>query len=277
MTGQAAANSDKLFVLLLRGTILTPLMARNALKSNVTWSSYPFLPPTGASGCLAELLGKTRWYESNSLGLDARRLEDLPDYQGTFALGAYPVQWQISRRHFRSHLGSIFNYEATIWSAGPNEGKKLAVVEEVLTDRLVLVIASKERAKLSALHGAVRGRLAPLAKKGSIQLEFLSEPEILDLKAGTATGYEKTLALMSATEMGSLPQRTFLPGQAFVHYVAVRSRPAANKQMEWDIMPSVWDEHLRFRPGVSAFIGAAGSRAVGISHQLWDRVSGGTA
>ncbi len=277
MTRLAEVNSDKLFVLLLRGTALTPLMARNALKSNVTWSSYPFLPPTGASGCLAGLLGKTRWYESNSLGLDARRLEDLPDYHGTFALGAYPVQWQISRRHFRGHLGSIFNYEATVWSAGRNEGKKLAVVEEVLTDVLVLVIASRERSKLLALHGAVRGRLGPLAKKGSIQLEYAPDPEILELKSDSATGREETLALMLATEIGSLPQRTFLPGQALVHYVPVRSRMLSNKQIEWDIMPSVWDEGLKFRRGVSIFSGFTGGRSVGVSHQLWDRISAGKA
>jgi len=270
-------NNDRLFVLLVRGTLFTPLMARNALKSNVTWCSYPFLPPTGASGCLAELLGETRWYEGNSLGLDARRLERLPAYQGVFALGAYPIQWQMSRRHFRAHLGSIFNYEAAIWSAGQNEGKKLAVVEELLADGLVLVVASHERAKLSALHGAVRGRVAPLAKKGSIQLEYLSQPELLDLQPNNATGQEETVALMPAAEMGSLPQRRFLPGQALVHYVPVRSRPLANKQMEWDIMSSVWDEGLKFRQGVPIFAGTAGGRNVGVSHQLWDWVSGSAA
>jgi hypothetical protein len=144
----------------------------------------------------------------------------------------------------------------------------------VLADTLEFVVASHERARLSILHSAARGRLAPLAKKGSIQLAYPSEPEILELKSSTATGQEETLALMGVTEMGSLPRRTFLPGQALVHYVPVRSRPLTDKRMEWDIMPCVWDESLKFRPGVSLFTGSAGGRSVGISRQLWDRASG---
>jgi hypothetical protein len=209
--------------------------------------------------------------------LDARRVEKLEAYQGVFALGAYPIQWQMSRRHFRSHLGSIFNYEATVWSAGRNEGKKLAMVEEVLADTLVFVVASHEGAKLPTLHSAARGRLGPLAKKGSIQMAYFAEPEILELKSNPATGQEETLALMSVTELGSLPQRTLLRGEAFVNYVPVRSRALADKRMEWDIMPCVWDESLKFRPGVSVFVGTAGGRSVGVSRQLWDRVSGSTA
>jgi hypothetical protein len=251
-------------------------MARNALKSNVTWSSYPFLPPTGASGCLAELLGETRWYEGNTLGLYARRVEDLPGYEGVFALGAYPIQWQMSRRHFRSHLNSIFNYEATIWSAGRNKGKKLAIVEEVMAETLVFVVASHDRAKLQVLHKGARGRLAAVAKKGSIQFAYISEPEVMELQLNPATGQEGTLALMSASEMGSLPKRKFLQGQALVHYVPVRSYLTANKRMEWDIMPCVWDEDLRFRPGVPLFAGSGGGGSVGISRQLWDRISGAT-
>ena len=41
---------DVIWMLELRGTLLSALMARNALKSNVTWTSYPFIPPTGTSG-----------------------------------------------------------------------------------------------------------------------------------------------------------------------------------------------------------------------------------
>lgn len=266
-------SNEVLFVLLIRGILLTPLMARNALKSNVTWSSYPFLPPTGASGCLAELIGEPRWYEGNGLGLDARRVEDLPSYAGVFALGAYPTQWKFSCRHFRSHLGSIFNYEAAVWSAGRSEGKKLAVVEEILTERLVFVIGSHEKDKLVALHDAARGRLAPLAKKGSVQLAYLSDPEIMELNRHTATGHEETLALMSVTEMGSLPRHPFLPGQSFVQYVPVRSRSLSGGRMEWETMPCIWDENLKFRPGVPVFKATLGARTVGISRELWHNVS----
>ncbi len=264
-------SDEVVFVLLLRGTLLTPLMARNALKSNVTWSSYPFLPPTSASGCLAELVGQRRWHEGNSLGLDGRRLQEVPGYQDVFALGGYPSQGQMSRRHFRSHLGSIFNYEAAVWSAGRNEGKKLAVVEEMLADDLNFVVASNKHEPLIKLHRTVRGRLAPLAKKGSLQLRFFAEPEIFELSSATATGQEETVALMCVKEMGSLPQRPLPPGQALVHYVPTRSR-VRESQMQWDVMPCIWEERMKFRAGISIFAGQYERRSVGLSREVWDRI-----
>lgn len=267
----AEMSNDLLFVLLLRGTLLTPLMARNALKSNVTWSSYPFLPPTGASGCLAELVGQHRWHEGNSLGLDARRLQDMSGYENTFALGAYPDQSQISRRHFRSHLGSIFNYEATVWSAGRNEGKKLAIVEETLADAISFIVASQERGQLENLSLAVRGRLAPLAKKGGLQITYCPQPEIVKLRRATASGLEETLSLVPIAEMGSLPKQQLLPGQMLIHYVPVRSR-LRGKQMEWDIFPSTWEEGMKFRAGTLIFAGKHDGRDLGISCQVWNRV-----
>jgi len=261
----------RVYVLFLRGTLLTPLMARNALKSNVTWSSYPFLPPTGASGCLAELVGQERWHEGNSLELDARRLQEMPGYREVFALGAYSSQCQVSRRHFRSHLGSIFNYEATVWSAGRNEGKKLAVIEETLADDLTFVVASHLREPLRSLHSTVRGRLTPLAKKGSLQLAYLAEPKILELIASTATGHEETLALMPLTEMGSLPRRRILPGHPLVHYVPIRSRLRGD-QMEWDVLPCIWEEGMKFRDGISIYSGTYNGRSVGLSCEVWKRV-----
>lgn len=263
---------DFLCVLFLRGTLLTPLMARNVLKSNVTWSSYPFLPPTGASGCLAELVSQRRWHEGNTLGLDARRIQEMAGFEDVFSLGAYPSpQWQMSRRHFRSHLGSIFNYEATVWSAGRNEGKKLAVVEEILTDTLSFVVVSEELELLRILHRTVRGCLTSLAKKGSLQFSYSAEAEIIALKAGIATGREKTLAIMAATEIGSVPQRRLLPGQMLVHHVPLRSR-LRNGRLEWDVMPCVWEEGMRLRSGASIFAGNYGGHAVGLSREVWNRI-----
>lgn len=264
-------NNDLLFVLLLRGTLLTPLMARNALKSNVTWSSYPFLPPTGAAGCLAEFVGQHRWHEGNSLGLDARRLQDISGYESAFALGAYPHQSQISRRHFRSHLGSIFNYEATVWSAGQNEGKKPAVVEETLADAITFVVASQEREQLENLFYAARGRLGPLAKKGGLQIPYHPQPEIVELRRATAIGHEETLALMPVAEMGSLPKQLLLPGQMLVHYVPFRSR-LRGALMEWDIFPSTWEEGMKFRAGISIFTGSHNGQSIGLSCQVWNRI-----
>lgn len=262
---------DLLYALFLRGTLLTPLMARNVLKSNVTWSSYPFLPPTGASGCLAELVSQRRWYEGNTLGLDARRIQEMPGFEDLFSLGAYPSQWQMSRRHFRSHLGSIFNYEATVWSAGRNEGKKLAVVEEIFADNVSFVVASHKPEPLRILHRTVRGCLTGLAKKGSLQLSYSAEAEIIVLKAGTATGCEETLAIMAATEIGSVPQRRLIPGQMLVHHVPLRSR-LRKGQMEWDVMPCVWEESMKLRTGVSIFAGDYGGLRVGLSREVWNRI-----
>ncbi|MEW5980221.1 MAG: hypothetical protein AB1898_30875 [Acidobacteriota bacterium] len=264
-------NNDLLFVLLLRGTLLTPLMARNALKSNVTWSSYPFLPPTSASGCLAELAGGTRWHEGNAIGLDARRLQDIPDYQEVFALGAYPSRSQPSRRHFRAHLGSIFNYEGTIWFTGRNEGKKPAVVEETLADTITFVVAAPVRKGLEVLHDAARGRLAPVAKKGSLEVSYCAQPDIVELRPTAATGNEEALALMPVTELGSLPTRPLRPGETVVHNVPVRSR-LLDGRMEWDIMPTTWHEHARFRPGVPIFAAVNRSQPIGVSQTVWNRV-----
>ena len=270
-TVMAAVTDESIFVLLLRAALFTPLMARNALKSNVTWSSYPFLPPTSASGCLAELAGDGRWHEGNTIGLDARRLQDIPEYREAFALGAYPSRSQLSRRHFRAHLGSIFNYEGTIWSAGRNEGKKLAVVEETLADTITFVVVAHARKPLEVLHDAARGRLGPVAKKGSLEVLYSARPEIVELRSAVASGNEETLALMPVTELGSLPERPLRPGETLVHHVPVRSR-LRDGRIEWDIMPSTWQEHLKFLAGVPIFAGITGDHGVGVSRAVWRRV-----
>lgn len=206
---------DTIYSLFLEGTLLAPLMARNALKSNVTWASYPFLPPTGASGCLAELVTRGRWHEGNTLDLDARRLEEVPGWEGVFALGAYPSEWQMSRRHFRSHLGSVFNYEGSVWNAGQNEGKKLAVVEETLADVLTFAVCAHEREPLLGLHRAIRGRLTRVAKKGSLQFSFSAAPNIIELRGRRATGDESALTADICT--GSTP----------VHMSAISGTPGS--------------------------------------------------
>jgi hypothetical protein len=262
---------DTIYLLLLEGTLLSPLMARNALKSNVTWASYPFLPPTGASGCLAELVTGGRWHEGNTLDLEPRRLEEVPDCRGAYALGAYPSQWQISRRHFRSHLGSIFNYEGSVWSAGQNEGKKLAVVEEVLADELTFAVCSPQREPLLGLHGAARGRVTRVAKKGSLQFSFSAEPDIVELRGRKATGGERALTMTLVEEMGSLPQRRLSPGQMLLYYTPMRSR-SRDGRVEWDVLPCIWEENIRLRPGVAIFAGDYQGNAVGLSSRIWDRV-----
>lgn len=262
---------DTIYTLFLEGTLLAPLMARNVLKSNVTWASYPFLPPTGASGCLAEVVTGGRWHEGNTLDLEARRLEDVPGCESVFALGAFPTEWQMSRRHFRSHLGSLFNYEGSIWSAGRNEGKKLAVVEETLAEALTFTVCSHEREPLLSLHRAVRGRLTRVAKKGSLQFSFSAGPDIVELRGRRATGDERALAVTLVDEMGTLPRRRLSPSQMLLYYTPMRSR-SRDGRVEWDVLPCIWEEKMLLRAGVAIFAGEYRGNAVGLSSRVWERL-----
>lgn len=244
------SQSDTICVLELRGTLLTPLMARNALKSNVTWTSYPFVPPTSASGFFADLLGDTKWHEGNDNRV--RHLHELPEYRNVFALGAYPTYGQMSRRHFRAHIGSLsFSYEAYIWSASQNEGKKLAVVEEFLTDELRFVLVARERELLRRLYQAARGRIARLVKKGCVQLEFTSEPKISLLTKGQASGHERPLTILAVSDVGAFPIG------AIPFRVALRSE-GTNGGIRWYTYDCLWDIEARFRSGTPIYADSQG-------------------
>lgn len=251
-----AETSDVLWALELRGILLTPLMARNALKSNVTWTSYPFVPPTGTSGFFADLLDGMKWHEVNNNHV--RHLHLLPGYQGAFALGAYPTYGQLSRRHFRAHLGSLsFNYEAPVWAAGRNEGKKLAVIEEFLADELRFVVVARESESLCRLHQAVRGCISPIAKKGSVQLEFTAEPTLIRLERRPANGTEKALAVMPFMEVGSLPN-------GLMPYLVPLSSEGIRNGVQWHTQHCAWHRELRFREGITIYK----SDSMGVSYAL---------
>lgn len=259
-----AQLNDILWVLELRGTLLTPLMARNALKSNVTWSSYPFVPPTGASGFLAELLSGIKWYEVNDNRV--RHLHELPEYRGVFALGAYPSHGRLSRRHFRTHLGSLtFNYEAYVWTAGRNEGKKLAVIEEYLTEGLWFIVAARESEPLRRLHQAVRGHVVRVAKKGCIQLEYATEPRLTPFQLQVAGGQEKPMVIVPLSEVGAFPLGV-IP-----YRVPIRSE-GTEKGIRWYVQDVIWFQHdVRFKPGTSIY---ADDQERGISASLLEILGG---
>ena len=252
-----AEIDDVIWMLELHGTLLSSLMARNALKSNVTWTSYPFIPPTSTSGFFADVLGGMKWYEINDNCV--RHLHQMPDYRGVFALGGYPVnQGQMSRRHFRNHLGDInFNYEAYVWPAGQGSNKKLAVIEEFLTDALRFVIVSRNSGSLRRFYESVRGLVAPIAKKSSVQLEFCAEPMITRLERNTATGTEQPMTVMPFMEIGNLPNG-LLP-----YLVPLRSE-GTPKGIRWHNQHCAWQHQLRFRDGTSIY----GSEERGISQTL---------
>ena len=249
--------ADVIWMLELRGTLLSALMARNALKSNVAWTSYPFIPPTGTSGFFADVLGGMRWHEINDNCV--RHLHQIPEYQGIFALGGYPtLQGQMSRHHFRNHLSDVtFNYEAYVWPAGRGFNKKLAVIEEFLTDELRFVIVARNPGSLSRFHESVRGQVAPIAKKGSVQLEFSAEPMITRLGQDTATGTEQAMTMMPFMEIGNLPNG-LLP-----YLVPLRSE-GTPKGIRWHTQHCAWQHQLRFREGTSIYKSEVG----GISHTL---------
>jgi hypothetical protein len=260
MTAMTAEANDDLWALELYGTLFTPLMARNALKSNVTWTSYPFVPPTSASGFFVDLLSGYKWYETNDNCV--RHLHALPDYEGVFALGAYPSYGQMSKRHFRAHLGSLsFNYEAYVWSAGKNEGKKLAVIEEFLAEELRFVVVARESELLRRLHQSVRGRVAPIVKKGSVQLEFIAEPRLNLLRRQYANGKELTLTVMPFVEVGNLP-RGLLP-----YLTPLRSK-GGSKGVEWQAQYCAWDQQLCFREGTQVYKNIS----TGISRSLLESI-----
>lgn len=262
-TPQPTSQNDTIWALELYGTLLTPLMARNALKSNVTWTSYPFVPPTSASGFFAELLSDTKWYERNDNRV--RHLYELPEYRNVFALGAYPMYGQMSRRHFRAHIGSLsFSYEAYIWSAGQNEGKKLAVVEEFLTDKLRFVLVAREEEPLRRLHQAVRGRIARIAKKGCVQLEFTNAPRTIALTRRQSSGNERPLALLAVSEVGAFPIGA-IPFRVALHSEGTSSG------IRWYTYDCLWDIGARFRAGTPVYadpqeaaIGESVLKAVGM-------------
>ena len=248
---------DVIWMLELRGTLLSTLMARNALKSNVAWTSYPFIPPTGTSGFFADVLGGMRWHEINDNCV--RHLHQIPEYQGIFALGGYPtLQGQMSRHHFRNHLSDVtFNYEAYVWPAGRGFNKKLAVIEEFLTDELRFVIVARNPELLSRFHESVRGQVAPIAKKGSIQLEFSAEPMINRLGRDTATGTEQAMTVMPFMEIGNLPN-------GLMPYLVPLRSEGTSKGIQWHTQHCAWQHQLRFRDGTSIYKSEVG----GISHTL---------
>jgi len=234
---------DDLYLLRLEGTLYGALMARNLFKSNVTWSSYPFLPPTTASGFLAMLIEGERWIEGN--GANPRILHHLLGWEDVWTLGAFPSSGQLSRKHFRAHLGDTFNYEAALWSAGQNQGKKLAVVEEFWTDAMAFLIISPDHAKLETLRGFVRGRIGPVAKKGCLSIAFDPGHQIASLKTKQAQGEEDVLGLIPIEEVGQMPLA------AQLYRVPVSSR-LEGRSMAWTTMNCLWatTREARFRDGV---------------------------
>ena len=234
---------NELYLLRLNGVLLGPMVFRNIYKSNVTWESYPFLPPTGASGLLATILTDERWYEKN--GLEPRQLHRLPGWETVWALGAYPDGGNFSRLHYRNHVGSLkFNYEANIWKTGQGIGKKLATVQEYYAEQLTFLIVSSEAEQLKELQLSIIGRLARIGKKGCIQITYSSLVQPKKIKKGIASGSESALGIVPFAEVENVAL-----GNARLYAVPITLNLDGNEIISGSL-PCLWSastDALRFR------------------------------
>jgi hypothetical protein len=269
--------NSSLYLLALEGKLLGPLMARNTYKSNVTWTSYPFLPPTSASGFLVSLLTGERWYEGNHLL--SRRLHELPEWEEVWAIGAYPSLGNFSQLHYRSHVGDEFNYEAVVWSVAQKgsttaKGKKLAIVEEYFTESLRFIVVSLSQQRLKALCEQIAGRIGPVAKKGCLQMAFTPQLAIACLQLAPATGNEIPLGIVPVEEVGQMS----LNAQTYFVPLTSRDTRQAGKSagVSWRCAHCLWNvipEGLRFRAGVPIYL--FDDSLYGISASLVTRICGG--
>ena len=241
---------NKLYLLRLNGVLLGPMMARNIYKSNVIWESYPFLPPTGASGILATILTGERWHEAN--GLEPRQLHRLSGWEAVWALGAYPDGGNFSRLHYRNHVGSLkFNYEANIWRAGSGFGKKLATVQEYYAEQLKFLIVSVDVKRLEELQLSVMGRLARVGKKGCIQITYSPPVQPTEFIKGIVGGGENILGIAPLDEVGDVRLDT-----ARLYAVPITLEFVDGKEIRYNSLSCLWSASkgdLRFREGIEVY------------------------
>ena len=239
----------ELYLLRLNGVLLGPMMVRNIYKSNVTWESYPFLPPTGASGILATILTGERWHEAN--GLEPRQLHRIPGWETVWALGAYPDGGSFSRLHYRSHVGSLkFSYEANIWKADRESQKKLATVQEYYAEHLKFLIVSTDVKRLEELQLSVMGRLARVGKKGCIQITYVSPVRPIKIKKGIATGNEDSLGIIPFVEVGDITVKSARL------YAVPTTLNLDGKEIWSNSLQCLWSSSLgdlRFRSGTDVY------------------------
>lgn len=262
-------EGDGRYLLTLRAEPWGNFQLRNVHKTNVGWSSYPFLPPTAADGLLASVAGGHRWVEGTFH--PPRSLRVLGGYARLAALGGYPEGGQSIGPHFRAHVGTIgMSYEGPLWvpPAGvQSAGKKPAMVEEYLCEALRFVVVG-ERGPLVGLWEKVIGRVSPFAKKGSLRFSYEEEPNLEPLSAGEAVRETASLVALPMVEIGSVPRR------ARPHLMPVKSRSrdrgAGGYEVTWSHLNCVWEAGLRVREGTPVLL--AGKDA-GISKALLDAVT----
>lgn len=243
---------------------------RNVHKTNVGWSSYPFLPPTAADGLLASVVEGERWVEGNFHAPRSLRL--LPDFSGLAALGGYPAGGRHTRAHFRAHVGTLMNYDGPLWVPPEKEqsaGKKPAMVEDYVCEELPFVVVG-ERDALERLWERAIGRVAPFAKKGTLYFRYEDGPDLVNLRSAEAPADVLSLTALPMMELGSMPR------QASPYLMPVKSRAQANRsgkyEVTWSHLNCIWEPGVKVRQGTPALLADDGTA---ISRSLLDAVIGG--
>lgn len=258
-----------LYLLTLRAEPWGSFQLRNVHKTNVGWSSYPFLPPTSADGLLASVSGGHRWTEGDfHPPRSLRSLDGHSDLVG--ALGGYPEGGGATGPHFRAHVGNpLMSYEGPLWAppAGTQSaGKKLAVVDEYLCDTLRFVVVGEKEA-LEELWEKTLGRVSPFAKKSALRFRYEKEPDLVPLSLQEASGATETLVALPMTEIGSVPRR------AHPYFMPVKSEARRDRsgryEITWSHLNCVWESGLKVREGISVLLTEAGP---GISKSLLDEI-----
>jgi hypothetical protein len=241
---------------------------RNVHKTNVSWSSYPFLPPTTTNGLLASVAIGERWMEGDYH--PPRSLVALEDFPGLVSIGGYPAGGWLSRPHFRAHVGTTdMSYDGPLWAppAGvQSAGKKPAMVEEYFCERLTFFVVGRKEC-LERLWERVLGRVSPFAKKSVLQFPYESTPNISALSAATATATTEALGALPMIELGSMPK------QAHPYLMPVRSKAQRKRsggyEVTWSHVNCVWESGLMVREGTHVLLTEDGT---GISRSLLDRI-----
>ena len=240
---------------------------RNVHKTNVGWSSYPFLPPTTANGLLSSVASGERWLEGNFH--PPRSLRSTEGFADLVALGGYPVEGRHSRPHFRAHVNTLMSYEGPLWAPPAGEqsaGKKPAIAEEYICEKLKFFVVG-DRKSLENLWEKVVGRVSPFAKKSTLYFRYEEEPNFTAVSFGEASVSTESLVAIPMVELGSMPK------QAHPYLMPVRSRAEEKRsgyEVSWSHLNCVWEHGLRVREGTPVLLTENG---VGISRSLVTMIS----
>ncbi len=241
---------------------------RNVHKTNVGWSSYPFLPPTAADGMLASVVEGERWVEGNFH--PPRSLRSLPEFLGLAVLGGYPAGGRHTRAHFRAHVGTLMSYDGPLWAPPETEqsaGKKPAMVEDYICEEIPFVVVG-EREPLTRLWECVIGRVAPFAKKSALYFRYENTPDLIELHLSEATTDTGSLVALPMMELGSVPRHA----SPYLMPVKSRAEPGRSGRYEvaWSHLNCIWEPGVKVRQGTSAYVTSNGAA---ISKSLLDTIT----